>query len=110
MNSKIAFGSAMLVLVAGLLGVAGPAFATEALDLGKIPRDVVEGWCGAHSGHFLDWGGGLLTCMTDAGGAMVCNNEGCKGFPPKTVRQQSGRPWFPPAGTGGVLKPPAATR
>jgi hypothetical protein len=80
----------------------------EKMDLGQIPKDVQAGWCKAHSGQYLDWGGAGTTCTTDAGGAMYCDkNNNCTGYPPKTsqkrIGQQNGSV-FQGLGTGGMIK------
>ena len=67
-----------------------PALA-EKMDLGQIPKTQVEGWCKAHSGQYLDWGGAGSTCMTDAGGAMYCDkNDNCTGIPLNPRRALAG--------------------
>jgi hypothetical protein len=42
----------------------------EPMDLGKISKDVVQGWCGAHKVQFFDWGEAGVICAIDTGGAM----------------------------------------
>jgi hypothetical protein len=96
-------------LAVGLIGLAAlpdSAFA-EKMDLGQIPKNVQEGWCKAHNGQYLDWGGAGTTCTTDAGGAMYCDKDNnCTGYPPKTpqkrIRQQ-GDLVFQGLGTGGKI-------
>jgi hypothetical protein len=79
----------------------------EKMDLGQIPKTVQEGWCKAHSGQYLDWGGAGTTCLTDAGGAMYCDKDNnCTGYPPKTPKsasRQQATSAFQGLGTGGKI-------
>lgn len=81
----------------------------EKMDLGKIPKDQVKGWCGAHSGQYLDWGGAGSTCMTDTGAGIVCDNkDNCTGYPPKPAKmtsRQLGIAAFPELRMGGKRAP-----
>jgi acyl-homoserine lactone acylase PvdQ len=68
----------------GLIGLAAlpdSAFA-EKMNLGQIPKNVQEGWCNAHNGQYLDWGG-----------AMYWTRQQLHGLSPKTsqkrIRQQA---------------------
>ena len=80
----------------------------EKMDLGQIPKDVQAGWCKAHNGQYLDWGGAGTTCTTDAGGAMYCDkNNNCTGYPPKTQQKRIGQQntsVFQGLGTGGTIR------
>ena len=94
------------LLVIGVMAVSALLAVTRAfaepMDLGKIPKDVVQGWCGAHNGQFLDWGGAGVTCTTDTGGAMLCDKDSnCKGYPPKQTARQSGFSFPKPVAPGG---------
>jgi hypothetical protein len=99
-------GACVLIIVTAL---AFP-FSAKAvkMDLGQIPKDVQAGWCKAHSGQYLDWGGAGSTCTTDAGGAMYCDkNNNCTGYPPKTSQTRIGPQngsVFQGLGTGGMIK------
>ena len=81
----------------------------EKMDLGKIPKEQLKGWCGAHNGQYLDWGGAGSTCTTDTGAAVVCDNkDNCTGFPPKPAKmtgQQPGIVAFPELRMGGTRTP-----
>jgi hypothetical protein len=93
-----------------LLTAASPSSAqAEKMDLGKIPKDQVKGWCEAHSGQYLDWGGAGSTCMTDTGAGIVCDNkDNCTGYPPKPAKmtsQQLGIAAFPDLRMGGKRAP-----
>ena len=84
----------MLRWTCGLLLFMTAAFPSSAqaekMDLGKIPKDQVKGWCEAHSGQYLDWGGAGSTCMTDTGAGIVCDNkDNCTGYPPKPSKRTS---------------------
>jgi len=97
MNSKIAFGSAMLVLVATLLGVAGPAAAWERPLGGKHGASEILEKCTAAGGNY-DVGGNkgdrfAYTCSGGKGGNWVgCTKDGqCTGGGPgkgRAARQQ----------------------
>jgi hypothetical protein len=93
-----------------LLTAASPSSAqAEKMDLGKIPKEQVKGWCEAHSGQYLDWGGAGSTCMTDTGAGIVCDNkDNCTGYPPKPAKmtsQQLGIAAFPDLRMGGKRAP-----
>ena len=81
----------------------------EKMDLGNIPKEQVKGWCGAHNGQYLDWGGAGSTCTTPVGGAMYCDKDNnCTGYPPKTTksasRQQSSSTFGGLGGTTGIMR------
>ena len=80
----------------------------EKMDLGNIPKDQVKGWCGAHNGQYLDWGGAGTTCTTPVGGAMYCDKDNnCTGYPPKTgsaTRQQRSSAFAGLGGTTGIMR------
>jgi hypothetical protein len=81
----------------------------EKMDLGNIPKDQVKGWCGAHNGQYLDWGGAGTTCTTPVGGAMYCDKDNnCTGYPPKTPksasRQQTSSAFAGLGGTTGIMR------
>ena len=82
---------AMWVGVAvGFIVAAATSALAEKMDLGNIPKDQVQGWCSAHNGQYLDWGGAGTTCTTPVGGAMYCDkNNNCTGYPPKTSSSAS---------------------
>jgi hypothetical protein len=95
-------------LILSMSAVLSSNVQAEKMDLGQIPKDVQAGWCKAHSGQFLDWGGAGTTCTTDAGGAMYCDkNNNCTGYPPKTSQKRIGQQnatIFQGIGTGGTIK------
>ena len=81
----------------------------EKMDLGNIPKDQVKGWCSAHNGQYLDWGGAGTTCTTPVGGAMYCDKDNnCTGYPPKTPksasRQQTSSAFAGLGGATGIIR------
>ncbi|MGC3974859.1 MAG: hypothetical protein QM771_10810 [Nitrospira sp.] len=106
-------GHTILCWTGGLILLLTAAFPTgaqaEKMDLGKIPKEQVKGWCDAHSGQYLDWGGAGSTCMTDTGAGIVCDNkDNCTGYPPKPAKmtsQQFGIAAFPELRMAGKRAP-----
>ncbi len=102
----------MLVLVAALLGTAGPAFA-EKIDLGQLSRHKVHEWCGGQGGTYGTGAGkdavGAYGCTGTSGGCSIdCNQAGnCTGTCPSQMQPGTARSWFPQAETGAVMEPRA---
>jgi hypothetical protein len=126
MNSKIAFRSAMLALVAVVLGVAGPADAKWVNITGTHTAGEIKGKCSVAGGDFScpsnNCNNGFRCDNTkNGGGKVTCGKDGkCIGSVPARTQPQSGlgigdvlggaplmRQGEPPAGSGGV-KPPIA--
>ncbi len=104
---RLMLGAVGLILL--MSAVLSSSAQAEKMDLGKIPKDQVKGWCEAHSGQYLDWGGAGSTCMTDTGAGIVCDNkDNCTGYPPKPAKmtsQQLGIAAFPELRMGGKRAP-----
>ena len=95
MNSKIALGSAMLVLVAALLGVAGPADAKWVQIHGTHTAGEIKGKCSVAGGDFScpsnNCNNGFRCDNTkNGGGKVTCGKDGnCTGWVPARTQPQS---------------------
>ena len=95
MKSKIALGSAMLVLVAALLGVAGPADARWVNIKGTHTAGEIQGKCSVAGGDFTcplnDCRKGFRCDNTkNGGGKVTCGKDGkCTGSVPARTQPQS---------------------
>jgi len=91
--------------LSAFLAVKGTAFA-EKLDLGQIPKSVVQDFCNSHGGTYGDFGDNGSVCLTGGGNSIYCDkNSNCTGYTKDASVQ--GNLLFPRAGS--VLQNAPAT-
>ena len=104
MKSKIGFGSAILVLVATLFGVAGPA-AAKTRKVTHYSPDDLKRFCDNFGGTYSPPSAKGVYCCLLTWGLVCCG--GTTNDCTETTRVRPQDSLVPKAGTGGVIAPPA---